>query len=98
MLCSTLDALFQGKKELFEGLYIQDKWDWSQSFPVIRLDMSGIYYINSTDDVEIQLNNLLIAEPNCKSILVLNTLGLDHQGYGPKLKELRLQKLAAKYQ
>ncbi|MDR1120328.1 MAG: AAA family ATPase, partial [Dysgonamonadaceae bacterium] len=26
MLISTLDALFSGRKELFEGLYIYDKW------------------------------------------------------------------------
>ena len=40
LLCSTLTALFQGKRELFEGLAI-DKTDWQwESHPVIRLDMS----------------------------------------------------------
>jgi hypothetical protein len=40
LLVSTLDALFRGQKELFEGLYISDKWDWTQSCPVVRLDFS----------------------------------------------------------
>jgi hypothetical protein len=38
LLVSTLDAIFQGRKELFEGLYIYDKWDWTEQFPVIQLD------------------------------------------------------------
>ncbi|MDR3251080.1 MAG: AAA family ATPase, partial [Tannerella sp.] len=42
LLVSTLDALFNGRKELFEGLYIYDKWDWTQQYPVIRIDFSGL--------------------------------------------------------
>jgi hypothetical protein len=40
-LCiTTLKHLFLGKKHLFEGLYIHDKYDF-QSFPVLHLDFSG---------------------------------------------------------
>jgi hypothetical protein len=42
LLISTLEAIFKGRKELFEGLYIYDKWDWSQAFPVIRIDWTQI--------------------------------------------------------
>jgi hypothetical protein len=42
LLISTLDALFRGKKELFEGLYIYDQWDWSQQYPIIRIDWTNI--------------------------------------------------------
>ncbi len=28
------------KKELFKGLYIEDKWDWNSIYPVIRIDFS----------------------------------------------------------
>jgi hypothetical protein len=42
LLISTLDAIFAGQKELFEGLYIYDKWDWIQQHPVIRLDWSRV--------------------------------------------------------
>ncbi len=27
LLISTLQCLFEGKKDLFKGLYIEDKWD-----------------------------------------------------------------------
>ncbi|MDR2086931.1 MAG: AAA family ATPase, partial [Dysgonamonadaceae bacterium] len=42
LLISTMEALFKGKKELFEGLYIYDKWDWSQQYPVIRIDWTQL--------------------------------------------------------
>ena len=37
----TLKNIFEGNKELFKGLYIYDKWDWSKKYPVIRIDFSG---------------------------------------------------------
>jgi hypothetical protein len=42
LLVSTLDALFSGQKDLFEGLFIYDKWDWSQQYPIIRIDWTLI--------------------------------------------------------
>jgi hypothetical protein len=41
LLVSTLEAIFKGKKELFEGFYIYDKWDWEE-YPVITIDWAGI--------------------------------------------------------
>jgi len=40
---STLENIFKGKKELFEGLYIYDKIEWKE-YPVIRIDLSVLYY------------------------------------------------------
>ena len=38
---STLKAVFEGKKELFQGLAIYDKqYDWKK-YPVIHLDLNG---------------------------------------------------------
>jgi hypothetical protein len=42
LLVSTLEALFKGKKDLFEGLYIYDKWDWEQQYPVITINWARI--------------------------------------------------------
>jgi len=42
LLCWTFDALFSGKRELFEGLAIS-KTDWAwESHPVVHLDMSKV--------------------------------------------------------
>jgi hypothetical protein len=42
LLVSTLQALFEGRKELFEGLYISDKWDWETIYPVIKISFGGV--------------------------------------------------------
>ncbi|MDR1819333.1 MAG: ATP-binding protein [Methanobrevibacter sp.] len=39
LLVSTLKELFQGNKELFKDLYIHDKWNWNETYPVIHLSM-----------------------------------------------------------
>ncbi|GBU21671.1 hypothetical protein R80B4_01571 [Fibrobacteres bacterium R8-0-B4] len=42
LTCWTLDALFRGKRELFDGLAIS-KTDWAwESYPIIHLDMSKV--------------------------------------------------------
>ncbi len=38
LLVDTLKELFEGNRELFEGLHICDRWDWSRTHPVVRLD------------------------------------------------------------
>jgi hypothetical protein len=42
MLISTLQSLFEGRKELFAGLYIHDKWDWQTKYPVIKISFGGV--------------------------------------------------------
>ncbi len=45
LLIDTLRCYFEGRKELFEGLYIYDKEKEWRQYPVIRLDLSnGKYY------------------------------------------------------
>lgn len=43
LLISTLEAIFQGKKELFKGLWIEDKIEWKE-YPVIRIDFGRLSY------------------------------------------------------
>jgi hypothetical protein len=40
LLISTIGYLFEGRKELFKGLYIEDKWNWDETNPVIRIDFA----------------------------------------------------------
>ena len=45
LLVDTLRCYFEGRKELFEGLYIYNKETEWKKFPVIRIDLSnGKYY------------------------------------------------------
>jgi len=41
LFLDTLHNIFEGKKELFEGLYIYDKWDWNITYPVIKISWDG---------------------------------------------------------
>lgn len=43
VLISTLGELFSGNKELFKGLWIYDKIQWTQ-YPVIHLDLSKVSF------------------------------------------------------
>jgi len=43
LLISTLETVFKGQKEFFEGLYIYDKWLF-ETYPVIRISFSNIGY------------------------------------------------------
>ncbi|MCY4305868.1 MAG: AAA family ATPase [Aestuariivita sp.] len=44
LLISTLKALFEGQEVLFKGLDIHDHWDWSVTYPVVRLSFGGKYH------------------------------------------------------
>ena len=44
LFLSTLDNLLLGRKDLFEGLWIYDKWDWSRKYPIIRMSFVEIGY------------------------------------------------------
>ena len=47
LFLDTLRNLFEGKRELFAGLYAEANWEWDNRYPVIKLDMSG-----GSDDVD----------------------------------------------
>ena len=39
---STFKALFEGRRDLFQGLAIESKWDWTKKWPVLHLDMGSM--------------------------------------------------------
>ncbi len=53
----TIAELFSGNRTLFEGLWIEDKWNWSETHPVIRLSLDSIGH-------EAGLKNALFRELN----------------------------------
>ena len=40
LFLSTLKDIFEAKKELFKGLYIYDKYNWNQKYPVIHISFA----------------------------------------------------------
>lgn len=41
LFLDTLNQAFLGKKELFEGLYLETHWDWEKRFHVVHIDFCG---------------------------------------------------------
>jgi Predicted AAA-ATPase/PD-(D/E)XK nuclease superfamily len=42
LFLSTMQYLFEGRKELFSGLFIEDKWDFDTRHPIIKISFSNI--------------------------------------------------------
>ena len=57
LFLDTLRYLFEGERELFQGLYAEQNWQWSVKYPVIKLDMSGTF--KKPADLECRLYGLL---------------------------------------
>ncbi len=42
LLLNTIKSLFEGKKELFSGLWIENHWDWNKTNPVLHFSFDAI--------------------------------------------------------
>lgn len=80
LLLSTLKALFQGQKKLFDGLWVENQWDWEQRHPVVHIGFSSIGY--KTLGLEAALNIMLDQEAARFGI------ALDSNEYDQKFREL----------
>ena len=58
LLLDTFKELFEGNRKLFQGLYIEDKWDWSQSYPVIKLDFAD-GTLQSREALDLRIRKML---------------------------------------
>jgi hypothetical protein len=41
---STIKELYLGNKAVFQGLWIEDKWDWSKTNPVVHISFDSVDY------------------------------------------------------
>ena len=42
LICSTLKYLYEGRRDLFQGLAIEPTWDWTQKYPVVFLSLATL--------------------------------------------------------
>jgi hypothetical protein len=47
LLIDSLKEAFSGNKELFTGLYLENNWNWSVSYPIIHFDFGGSSALDS---------------------------------------------------
>ena len=58
---SVLQALFEGRRDLFKGLFLEPLWDWSKKWPVLRLDLGSVQP-DRAEDLEGLFTNILADE------------------------------------
>jgi hypothetical protein len=51
LLVNTMKELFLGNREVFEGTWIYDNWEWEESNPVVHIDFTSMDYKNLGLDV-----------------------------------------------
>jgi len=57
LFLDTLRNIFEGKKELFKGLAIYDKWNWEETYPVIKISFKGS--LHGKEEIEERLRGIL---------------------------------------
>lgn len=55
LLLDTMQELFEGNQILFKDLWIEDKWNWSKTYPVLRFSFDAIEH-------ELPLEQALMSE------------------------------------
>jgi hypothetical protein len=86
MTISTIKAIYEGKQDLFEGLWIADKWDWSRRNPIIHLSFAVMGY----KELGLEEALKIALEEQAKYHQIM----LEADGYVYKFKEL-IEKLGA---
>ncbi|MFZ4525950.1 MAG: AAA family ATPase [Chlorobium sp.] len=57
LFLDTLKNIFEGNRELFRGLLIEDQWNWEVSYPVMKISFGG--GINSSETFDNNLFSIL---------------------------------------
>ncbi|MCG5524321.1 ATP-binding protein [Ectothiorhodospira haloalkaliphila] len=72
LLLDTLKCLFEGRQDLFEGLFIRERWDWQVRHPVIRLSFAdGV--LTTREALDVHIDELLRAEASRLGVSLTNT-------------------------
>jgi hypothetical protein len=88
LLISTLKELFLGNKAVFEGLWIEKKWDWTKKNPVLHFSFDAMSY------TQLGLNVAINREIDfCASIYDIT---LTETTYKSKFREL-IRKLSSQH-
>ena len=77
---SLLHALYNGSRNLFKGLWIEDKWDWNKKHPVLHFSLTSIGFQS------IGLLPALLQEISLQARY--HGISLSTEGLAPRFREL----------
>jgi len=81
LFLDTLRCVYEAREELFNGLYIHDKYNWNKKYPVIKIDFFGD--LRSPESLEDTISSMLKSNQEKLGIKCDNTLK-----FGSCFKEL----------
>ena len=84
LFLSTLSGIFKGQKEYFRGLYIYDKWNWDEKFPVVEISFASGNF-SKDENIREVITEIL---RNNSNKLGLNFKDIDHPQAGISLKRI----------
>ncbi|MDD2810416.1 ATP-binding protein [Rhodoferax sp.] len=84
LFLDTLREMFEGNQALFKGLVAETGWDWSQTYPVIRISL-GDGVLKTRTELNQRIGEILL--DNQRRLGVVCT----HQSLGGQLSELIAQ-------
>jgi len=58
LFIDTLQCAFEGEKELFKGLYLENNWDWSVKYPVITISF-GSGTVENRKELKLKIQEIL---------------------------------------
>ena len=87
LLLSTIKSIFEGRKDLFDGLWIENHWDWSASHPIIHISFSSI----GANTIGLEKAILSVLDENA----LLHGIEFKETAYDKRFKEL-IAKLSQK--
>ncbi len=87
LLVNTMKDIFLGNKELFKETWIEDKWDFSEKYPVIKICFASLDY--RSQDLDTVINKKL------DDIATENNLKLENLTTKEKFEEL-IKKMSKK--
>ena len=58
LFLSTLKSTFEGRRELFQGLFLYDNWNWNQSNPVVHISF-GAGVVRSVEELQETCDEIL---------------------------------------
>ncbi len=89
LLISTFKELYKGNKSVFEGLWIENNWDWSKSHPVIHFSFDELGFKEKSlsdvikDDIRLKAQefNIVLDGDNINALLK-NLIGQLYHKFG----------------
>ncbi len=67
LLVDTIKEAFEGNRELFSGLWLEDHWSWDNPHPVIRISF-GQGVIESREKLELKIQEMLSFHEQCLGV------------------------------